>query len=118
MSLRITAFILAAAATTGIGAAVAGAYPGEKLAPEARVTMPQARAKALAVVPGAIKSSELEREAGGSGLRYTFDIASKAGLREVGIDAKTGAVLENSGDGADMTKAPADAEAPDADETK
>ena len=37
--------------------------------------------------------------AGGSGLRYTFDIASKQGKREVGVDAQTGAVLENKAEG-------------------
>jgi len=114
MSLRTTAFVLAAAAAAGLTATAASAYPGEKLASEARVSMPQARAKAIAAVPGTIKSSELEREAGGSGLRYSFDIASKAGIREVGIDAKTGAVLENSSDGTPTASTAPGAEAPDA----
>lgn len=39
---------------------------------------------------------ELEREHGGSGLRYSFDIRLDKKWREVGIDAKTGRVLENS----------------------
>jgi len=118
MFLRTTALVLATATAAALTMATANAYPGEKYASQAHVTMTQARAKALAAVPGTVKSSELELESGGSGLRYTFDIANKAGLREVGIDAKTGAILENSADQADMTKAPADAEAPDADENK
>jgi uncharacterized membrane protein YkoI len=39
---------------------------------------------------------ELELERGGSGLRYSFDIRQGKKWREVGIDAKTGRVLENS----------------------
>jgi len=39
---------------------------------------------------------ELERERGGSGLRYSFDIRQGKKWREVGVDAKIGRVLENS----------------------
>jgi uncharacterized membrane protein YkoI len=41
----------------------------------------------------------LEQEAGGSGLRYSFVILHKSAKHEVGIDAKTGKVLENSVEG-------------------
>ncbi|OYV58158.1 MAG: peptidase M4, partial [Acidiphilium sp. 21-62-4] len=34
------------------------------------------------------------------GLRYSFDIKAAGATHEVGVDAKTGAVLENSIDGA------------------
>ena len=46
-----------------------------------------------------LDSMELERERGGSGLRYSFDIKSSGQTFEVGIDAKTGRVLENSKEG-------------------
>ena len=42
---------------------------------------------------------ELEKEKGGSGLRYSFDIEKGRVIHEVGIDAKTGRVLENSVEG-------------------
>lgn len=58
--------------------------------------MAEARAIALKSFPGSITSEELEKEWGGSGLRYSFDIKNGARLHEVGVDAKTGRVLENS----------------------
>jgi uncharacterized membrane protein YkoI len=48
--------------------------------------------------PGEITDTELEREKGGSGLRYSFDIKSGGKTYEVGVDAKTGTVLENGAD--------------------
>ncbi len=83
-------------AVLALGATTAFAYPGAQLAPQARVTMAQARATALRTVHGTIAAAELEKESGGSGLRYSFDVKTAHGVREVGIDAKTGAVLENS----------------------
>jgi uncharacterized membrane protein YkoI len=38
----------------------------------------------------------LEKEKGGSGLRYSFGVKSRKALYEVGVDAQTGKVLENS----------------------
>jgi uncharacterized membrane protein YkoI len=67
-----------------------------KLASEAKITMADARAKALKVFPGKIVNEELEREHGGSGLRYSFDIQKGKQWHEVGIDAETGRILENS----------------------
>jgi hypothetical protein len=43
--------------------------------------------------------AELEQESGGSGLRYSFVIRHNSAKHEVGIDAKTGKVLENSIEG-------------------
>lgn len=40
-------------------------------------------------------------EKGGSGLRYSFDIANGKGTHEVGIDAVTDKLLENSVEGKD-----------------
>jgi len=75
------------------------AYTGEKLAKDAKVSVEQARAIALKAHPGKITDEELEKEKGGSGLRYSFDIKTTAGVQEVGVDAKTGAVLENAKEG-------------------
>jgi uncharacterized membrane protein YkoI len=88
--------------------AIAIAAPAGAPAPRAAVTIVRARALAKHVVPGTILSEELEKEAGGSGLRYTFEIRGAFGVREIGIDAQTGKVLENSADQAPNTKAGGD----------
>ena len=75
------------------------AYTGQKLAKEAKISMSQARSIALKAHPGKITDEELERERGGSGLRYSFDIKSGGITQEVGVDAKTGKVLENAKEG-------------------
>ncbi len=75
------------------------AYTGEKLAKDAKVSIAEARAIALKVHPGKITDEELEREAGGTGLRYSFDIKSGSSTYEVGVDARTGRVLENAKEG-------------------
>ena len=75
------------------------ALDGEKYLKDASVKPAEARAVALKTYPGKIVSEELEKESGGSGLRYSFVISQKATKHEVGIDAKTGAVLENSVEG-------------------
>ena len=76
------------------------AYTGEKLAQTAKVSMAQATDIALKARSGKITDKELEREKGGSGLRYSFDILSKGVTYEVGVDAETGTVLENGHEGA------------------
>lgn len=80
--------------------APATAYTGEKLSKNAKVTIEQATDIALRARPGKITDKELEREGGGSGLRYSFDILSKGSTYEVGVDAQTGSVLENGREGA------------------
>jgi uncharacterized membrane protein YkoI len=75
------------------------AYTGENLAKDAKVSIAQARAIALKAHPGKITDEELEKEKGGSGLRYSFDIKTATGVQEVGVDAKTGKVLENAKEG-------------------
>ncbi len=78
----------------------AHAYTGEKLAKEAKVTLSEARTIALNAHPGKIVDEELEKEKGGSGLRYSFDIRHDKVTQEVGVDAQTGKVLENKAEGA------------------
>jgi uncharacterized membrane protein YkoI len=69
------------------------------LSKQAKVQMPQAREIALKAYPGKIVKEELEQEKGGSGLRYSFDIANGKVTHEVGVDAITGKLLENSVEG-------------------
>lgn len=75
------------------------AYSSQTLAKSAKITMAQATKIALEARPGKVADEELEREKGGSGLRYSFDIKSNGVTYEVGVDAITGAVLENDKEG-------------------
>ena len=79
----------------------AQAYTGEALAKHTKVSITEARVIALKAHPGKITDEELEKEAGGSGMRYSFDIveAGKKAMQEVGVDAQSGAVLENKPEG-------------------
>jgi uncharacterized membrane protein YkoI len=84
---------------TGALAATPSHFAGAELLPQAKVTLAQARSTALAARPGQITDQELEKERGGTGLRYSFDIKSKGKTFEVGVDARTGKVLENDAEG-------------------
>lgn len=81
-------------------AAVVSAAPsnlkGSRLLSHAKITLAQARAIALKREAGTIVDQELEREAGGSGLRFSFDVKTRAAVREVGVDAVTGKILEDT----------------------
>ena len=79
---------------------VAFGYTGEKLVRTAKVNLERAAHIALKARPGEITDNELEREKGGSGLRYSFDIRKNGITYEVGIDAQTGAVLQYAREGA------------------
>lgn len=82
-----------------IGTVPAMAYTGQELAKEAKVTITEARAAALKAFAGKITDEELEKEKGGSGLRYSFDIKRGEVTQEVGVDATTGKILENDKEG-------------------
>jgi uncharacterized membrane protein YkoI len=84
---------------TGTLAAMPNRFAGANLLPQAKITLAQARSTALAAHPGQITDQELEKERGGTGLRYSFDIKSKGKTFEVGVDARTGKVLENKAEG-------------------
>ena len=73
------------------------AYTGQELSKQAKVSIGEARAIALKAYPGKITDEELEKEKGGTGLR--FDIKAGGVTREVGVDAQTGKVLENKKEG-------------------
>lgn len=88
--------LVAASLGLFVAAFSAAATSHEKLAAQAHVSMAEARSIALKTFPGKIISAELEKEHGGSGLRYSFDISAAGVVHEVGVDAKDGKVLENS----------------------
>lgn len=90
----------ALAAVISLAASPAFAYSGQEFETHAKVTMAQARQIALQARPGKITDQELEKEAGGTGIRYSFDVKSNGIVYEVGVDATTGKVLENDPEGA------------------
>ena len=58
-----------------------------------KLTMADAKKIAMEKHPGKIKCAELENENGV--VQYSFDIKTTEGLREVGINANTGEVVED-----------------------
>src|SRR5690348_9447958 len=101
MKLMGKILLAAGAALLGAGAAVAAPqhFAGANLLPMAKITLAQARQTAVRAHPGVITDQELEKERGGTGLRYSFDIKNNGKTFEVGIDARTGKVLENDAEG-------------------
>jgi uncharacterized membrane protein YkoI len=89
----VGAVALVAAGTAAIAAPLH--FAGANLLPMAKITLAQARQTAVRAHPGVITDQELEKERGGTGLRYSFDIKSNGKTFEVGVDARTGKVLEN-----------------------
>lgn len=89
-------WVLAAVGTVALGGIVHAAP-----APLKAATIPLATARKIALKarPGTITDVELEAERGGSGQRYSFDIKHGQQTYEVGVDAKTGQVLENALEG-------------------
>ncbi len=99
-SRRIVPALLAGAfITLGLTAPAIAKLKGAEMMGQAKFTLAAARMTALKARPGTITDQELEKEKGGSGLRYSFDITSHGKAYEVGVDAKTGAVLENVAEG-------------------
>jgi uncharacterized membrane protein YkoI len=90
MRKHLSAFAMVAALGAGTAAMAAKA-------PTPRVPMSEARAMALKLAPGKIISSEYEKE--GGIWRYSFDIQQKGHVQEIGIDGRTGKVVENSNEG-------------------
>ncbi len=94
-------FAVIGAVALASGAAIAAPqhFAGSDLLPLAKVTLAQARQIAVRAHPGVITGQELEKERGGTGLRYSFDIRNQGKTFEVGVDARTGKVLENDAEG-------------------
>jgi uncharacterized membrane protein YkoI len=91
--------LLAAIAICAV-ASPAFAYTGQSLSKHAKISMQQAEQVVHKALPGGrITDRELERERGGSGFRYSFDVKTNGKTREIGVDAVTGRLLENSVEG-------------------
>ncbi len=83
-----------------VGLAVAAAVSGSAIAasaPAPKISMARARAMALKLAPGKVISSEYEKE--GGIWRYSFDIQQRGNVQEIGIDGRTGKVVENKSEG-------------------
>jgi uncharacterized membrane protein YkoI len=100
---RVAAALLAVCFASGAALAAAAdetvILKGVQFVSQAKISLETARATALKARPGIITDEELEKEKGGSGLRYSFDIKSDSKTYEVGVDARTGAILENALEG-------------------
>lgn len=90
MRSQLQLVVLATALTISSGAIAAKA-------PAPRISMAHARAMALKLAPGKIISSEYEKE--GGIWRYSFDIQQPSHVQEIGIDGRTGKVVENKSEG-------------------
>jgi uncharacterized membrane protein YkoI len=99
MQIKFVVYYLATLGLLPITATPSLAYTGQELAGKAKITIEQARSIALKAHPGAITDEELEKEKGGSGLRYSFDVKSGNVTYEVGVDGMTGKLLENAKEG-------------------
>lgn len=99
MRIMVSLTIAALLAATGASAAVSKHFAGAELLPMAKISLAQARATAVRAHPGVVTDQELEKERGGTGLRYSFDIKNNGKTFEVGVDARTGKVLENKTEG-------------------
>jgi uncharacterized membrane protein YkoI len=104
MEIRITRMLARLFLSAAAGALAAGLVPAvaatHGVTQKANLSIQQARQIALRAYPGGIiVKEELEHEGGGSGLRYSFDMKQDRSLREVGVDAVTGKVLENRAEG-------------------
>jgi len=79
-------------AALGLGSAAIAAS-----APAPKISKLRAQAMALKLAPGKIISSEYENEDGG--WRWSFDIQQSGHVQEIGIDGRTGKVVENKSEG-------------------
>lgn len=86
-----TIIICTLAVLTSVSTAIAAKTP------HPTISMARARAIALHLAPGSIISSEYEKE--GGAWRYSFDIQQRSQVQEIGIDARTGRVVENKSEG-------------------
>lgn len=94
---RKNSFMVAVFAVALSAPAYAQNFRGSELAKGAPLSLAQARTIALRAVHGTIVDQELEREKGG--LRYSFDIRAGGKTYEVGVDAKSGRVVETAVEG-------------------
>jgi uncharacterized membrane protein YkoI len=89
--MRKQASFIAFVAALGISSAALAAAPAPK------ISKARAEAMALKLAPGKITDAEYENE--GGAWRWSFDIQQKGHIQEIGIDGRTGKVVENKSEG-------------------
>ena len=72
------------ALAAGAMAATPATLRGHQFGGEARVSLSRARMIALKARPGIVADQQLDKESGGSGLRYSFDIFSAGKMSRSG----------------------------------
>lgn len=86
------------AAGTGLAGQKAGAASpaaaSHEAPPKSAVSKSQAEAIALRAAPGQIAEAEYEKE--GGAWRWSFDIKQNGKIHEIGVDAMTGKIVEDS----------------------
>ena len=87
--------ILASLLVTTIGLAGAAQATAPGRAPG--IGIARAQAIALGAAPGKIMSAEYEKE--GGDWRYSFDIQQRGHVQEIGVNARTGRIVENKSEG-------------------
>ena len=100
LALTATLAVAVSAAVVAIAAPAKDRDQGHEMAGRAKTSLQAAEAIALKARPGQIVDRELEKEAGGSGLHWSFDIKASGRTYEVGVDAANGKLLENVAEGA------------------
>src|ERR1700692_2554060 len=78
----------------------AQAFTGQQFTKDAKVGIAEARTTAVKARPGKIVDEELEKEPGGGGLRYSFDIRTGKDTYEVGVAQSGGGLGKKTGGGA------------------
>lgn len=85
--------MLAGAGALGLAGIGGGVYAGGQ-APEARISMDQARLIALEAAPGEVDEEEYEQENGN--WRYAFDIRENGRIHEISVDGMSGDIVEDT----------------------
>ncbi|MBI2801123.1 MAG: PepSY domain-containing protein [Gammaproteobacteria bacterium] len=65
-----------------------------KANPPAKLSIKQAQSIALDIAPGVVVDAEYEQESGA--WRYSFDIRQGQRIHEIGVDANSGKIVEDS----------------------
>ena len=91
---HLIASVVLAGSVMTVAVGATQTLPGSQFLPQTKVSLQQARQTALAKEHGTIVAQELEKENGT--LRYSFDVKIGKVVHEVGVDAVTGKVIEDS----------------------
>jgi uncharacterized membrane protein YkoI len=89
--------IALAAFAAALGMSLGAAAVAKSHAPKPKISKMRAEKIAMRAAPGKIKETDYELE--GGGWRWSFDIQQKGHIEEVGVDAMTGKIVQNTNEG-------------------